>query len=97
MKQRATHKVDVGDFLNQVEIKGTVIVDVLVGTSGEVVCVKSLNVHPIIRVEVEKALKSWKFKAAEVNGKRIAYLGRLEFTLCNLNCGDKGSSMTLLK
>jgi hypothetical protein len=42
MKQRATHKVDVNGFIKQADIKGTAIIDILVGTSGEVVCAKSL-------------------------------------------------------
>ena len=97
MKDRATHKVELSGFIRQADIKGTAIVEVLVGTSGEVVCLKSLARHPLIRVEVEKALKSWTFKRAEVNGRPVAYLGRLEFTLCNILCGDQGPSMTLLK
>ena len=73
------------------------IVDILVGTSGEVVCAKSLIRHPIIRGPVETALRSWQFKPAELEGKPVAYLGRLEFTLCNISCGKEGPSMTLLK
>jgi hypothetical protein len=97
MKTRATRKVDVGGFMKQLDIKGTVILDILVGVSGEVVCLKSLIGHPLIRAQVEKALRSWRFKQAEMSGKRVAYLGRLEFTLCNINCGTQGTSMTLLK
>jgi Gram-negative bacterial TonB protein C-terminal len=97
MKQRATHKVDVNGFIKQADIKGTAIVDILVGTSGEVVCAKSLIGHPIIRGPVETALRSWQFKPAELEGKPVAYLGRLEFTLCNISCGKEGPSMTLLK
>jgi Gram-negative bacterial TonB protein C-terminal len=97
MKRRATHKVELSGFIRQADIKGTAIVEVLVGTSGEVVCMKSLAKHPLIRAEVEKALKSWTFRPAEVNGRAVAYLGRLEFTLCNILCGDQGPSMTLLK
>ena len=97
MKGRATHKVELSGFIRQADIKGTAVVEVLVGTSGEVVCLKSLAKHPLIRVEVEKALKSWTFRPAEVNGRAVAYLGRLEFTLCNILCGDQGPSMTLLK
>lgn len=97
MKQRATHKVDVSDFMKQADIKGTIIVDVLVGVSGNVVCLKSLIGHPIIRREVEKALRSWTFEPAKARGQPVAYLGRLEFTLCNISCGKGGFSMTILK
>jgi hypothetical protein len=97
MKESALRKVDLSGFIRQLDIKGTAIVEVLIGTSGEVVCLKSLAGHPLIRAEVEKSLRSWTFRRAEVNGKPVAYLGRLEFTLCNILCGDQGPSMTLLK
>ena len=73
------------------------MIDVLVGASGEPVCLRTLAKHPIIRAGVENALRSWTFKRAEVDGRPVAYLGRLEFTLCNIGCGDQEPSMTLLK
>lgn len=97
MKKRATYRVDISSFLKQVDIKGTAIVDVLVDSSGGVACVKSLAGHPMIRVEVEKALKNWTFKPASYNGHGVAYLGEMAFQLCNISCGDRGPSMTLLK
>jgi Gram-negative bacterial TonB protein C-terminal len=97
MKDRATHKVDLSGFILRADIKGTVLVEVLVGTSGEIVCLTSVTKQPWIQSEVEKALKSWKFRRAEVNGKAVAYLGRMEFILCNILCGDQGPSMTLFK
>lgn len=97
MKRRATRKVELGGILRQADIKGTAVVDVLVGTSGEVLCLKSAPAHPFIRVEVEKALRAWTFKPAKVDGKPVAYLGRLQFNLCNILCGEEGPSMTLLK
>ncbi len=97
MKSRATHKVDLSNFIRQLDISGNAVVDVLVGPSGEVVCMKTTATLPLIRPEVEKALGSWRFKPAEVNGRPVAYVGRLQFTLCNILCGDEGNSMTLLK
>jgi hypothetical protein len=97
MKLRATRRVDLSGFIKQADMRGTAIVDVLVGASGQVVCMKNSTSHLLIRVEVERALKSWTFRAAEVKGRRVAYLGRLEFTLCNILCGEQGPSMTLLK
>jgi hypothetical protein len=61
MKGRATHKADVGGLMQRTDIKGTIIVDVLVDPSGKVLCEKTLNGHPIIRDEVEKALRVWTF------------------------------------
>lgn len=97
MKSRAIHRVDVSGLIKNADIKGMAVVDVLVGASCEVVCMSSGTGHPLIRVEVERALKRWTFRAAEINGRPAAYLGRLEFTLCNINCGEQGPSMTLLK
>jgi hypothetical protein len=97
MKRRATHKVDVSDAVKQFDMKGTVVVDVIVGPSGEVVCTKTLTGHPIIQVEVEKALHSWTFEQAKVGDRFVAYRGLLEFTLCNISCGKEGINMSLLK
>jgi hypothetical protein len=57
MKDRATHKEDVSASVKQLDIKGTVVVDVLVGTSGEVICVGSLVGHPLIATAVQRALR----------------------------------------
>lgn len=97
MKERATRKVELSGLIRQADIRGTAIVDLLVGTSGEVVCLKSEARYPLVRAEVEKALKSWTFRPAESNGRAVAYVGRLQFTLCNILCGEQDTSMTLLK
>jgi len=97
MKKRAMRRVDIGPLLKQADIKGTAIVDITVNRSGTVACVKSLPGHPMIRLEIEKALKNWTFTPANVEGEPVAYLGEMEFSLCNISCGEKGPSMTLLK
>jgi hypothetical protein len=90
-------RVDIGPLLKQADIKGTAIVDITVNPSGTVACVKSLPGHPMIRLEIEKALKNWTFTPVNVEGEPVAYLGEMEFSLCNISCGEKGPSMTLLK
>jgi hypothetical protein len=97
MKDRATRKVDVSGLILNADVKGTAKVDLLIGTSGEVICLKIAAIHPLIRTALERALSSWAFKREELDGRPIAYLGRLEFFLCNINCGKSGSFMTLLK
>jgi hypothetical protein len=97
MKERATHKADVGGLMKRTDIRGTVIVDILVDPAGKVFCEKTLDGHPIIRDEVEKAWRAWTFKPSKMNEEPVAYLGRLEFFLCNIGCGEQGVSMTLLK
>jgi hypothetical protein len=96
MKARATYKRDIFGAIKQADIKGTAIVDVLVGPDGQVVCTKSLTGHPMVRASVEDALRKWKFSPAEMDGRRVAYLGRMEFTLCNISCGESGPSMTII-
>ena len=97
MKDRATRKVEISDFLKRTDIKGTAIVEVLVGLSGEVVCAKSLLGHPILKSEVENAVRRWTFKPEKVNGEAVAYVGRMQFYLCNISCGDQGISMSIVK
>ena len=96
MKARATYKQDIFGAIKQADIKGTAIVNVLVGPDGQVVCTKSLTGHPMVRASVEDALRKWKFSPAEMDGRWVAYLGRVEFTLCNISCGDSGPSMTII-
>jgi len=60
-------------------------------------CVKTLTGHPILQAEVEKALRSWTFEPAKAGDQPVAYLGRLEFTLCNISCGKEGIRMSILK
>jgi hypothetical protein len=84
MKKRATRKVDFdAPYLEMAHFQGTIIVDVLVGGTGEVVCIKNLSGLGLIRKPVEAALRSWKFKPEKQNGKPVAYLGQLDFMLCN--------------
>jgi hypothetical protein len=96
MKARATYKQDIGGLIKQADIKGTAIVDVLVAPSGHVICMKSLTRHPMIRKSVEDALRNWRFSPADVGGKKVAYVGRLIFTLCNISCAE-ADMMTIVK
>jgi Gram-negative bacterial TonB protein C-terminal len=97
MKARATQKHDIQGMIKQADLKGTAIVDVLVAPDGHVVCTRSLIGHPLVRASVEDALRKWKFSPAEIDGRRVAYVGRMEFTLCNISCGDSGPSMSIIK
>jgi GH25 family lysozyme M1 (1,4-beta-N-acetylmuramidase) len=97
MKKRATHRVDVSGFMRNADFHGTVLVEVLVAPTGEVACATSVYGHPIVAAEVEKAVRQWTFKPVEKDGKRLASVGLLEFYLCNISCGKKGISMSLLK
>jgi hypothetical protein len=97
MRAGATHKHDVDAATKQIDAKGTVLVDVIVDTEGHVFCAKVLVGHPILAKPIQEALRHWTFAPAEVNGKRIGYTGLLQFTLCNISCGETGYSMSILK
>jgi hypothetical protein len=98
MKERATHKVDLDSpLLKQLDFSSTMVVEVLVDKSGEVVCMKTISGISFARKPVEAALQEWKFKPEKLDGKPIAYLGQLNFLLCNLDCGKEAFGVTLLK
>jgi hypothetical protein len=97
MKTRAKRKVELSGLIRNADIRGTAKVDLLIGTSGEAVCLKVAPTHPLIKASVERALSSWQFSPALQKAKPVAYLGRLEFFLCNIDCGGDTSGMTLLK
>jgi len=97
MKQRATKRVDFPLPVKQIDIRGMVAVDVLVGNDGNVVCVQGFYGHPMLLKYVEDAVEQWKFKPLKENSSPVAYVGKLDFALCNIGCGEAGSSMSLLK
>jgi hypothetical protein len=97
MKGRATKKVDVGGILKNTDVNATVIVSLIVGTGGQVECLKIVNPkHPMVVGEVDKALRQWKFKPMEQDGKPVSYVGWLEFQFCRIGCAEGKSSVTLL-
>jgi hypothetical protein len=100
MKKRATHKVDLDSpLLKKLDFHSTVIVSVLVGASGEVVCVKRVSGIQFALQPVENAVRAWRFDPAKslYDGKPVAYLGQLDFLLCNTDCGNEAWGVTLLK
>jgi hypothetical protein len=97
MKQRATHKADIGDFMRRTDFRDDHVIEVLVGPSGNVLCAKTVSGLPVASVEVEKAVSAWTFQPAKKNGESVAYVGFLEFFLCNTSCGERGFSMSIVK
>jgi hypothetical protein len=72
MKRRATEKTDVGGVLKNADVNANVIASVMVGTNGDVECVKVINPkHPMVVNEVYKALRQWKFQTMKQNGKPV--------------------------
>jgi len=98
MKQRTTHRVDVGALLKNADVNGTVIVSVIVGSDGSVECLSVINPkHPLIVSEVDKAVRQWTFKPMQHNGKSVPYVGLLVFQFCRIGCAEGKSSVTLLE
>jgi hypothetical protein len=97
MKKRAVQKRDVSDFMKRVDVKGTVVMVVLVDGSGGVRCLRTLVGLDKMRAEVDKAVRQWKFQPMTSGGKAFSYVGEMEFTLCNISCGDGGFSMSIVQ
>lgn len=68
MKKRARRKTELSGLIRNADIKGTASIDLLIGKSGEVTCLKVAPTHPLIKVSVERALTSWRFKPERENG-----------------------------
>jgi hypothetical protein len=98
MKKRATHKEDLPAIFKMIDGRAVVYIDVLVGPKGEVICSKAItDANGIFGNGVEKAMAAWTFEPDKQKGKPVAYLGRMEFTLCDEGCQDGDWGMTLLK
>jgi len=97
MKSRATRKVDVGvAFMGSLDFKATFMYQVLVGPTGNVTCIKRITGLPVADAEVEKAVRQWKFKPVDKNGKPVASMGVMEFYLCNISCGKEGTRYSIV-
>jgi Gram-negative bacterial TonB protein C-terminal len=96
MKRRATKKVDISHAAKQFDVRGTIALDVLVGADGNVVCAKGVYGHPMLIRAVEEAVRQWRFRPIKQGSESVAYVGRLDFTLCNIGCGKNDHPMSLL-
>jgi hypothetical protein len=97
MKSHATRKVDVSvTFMGHLDFKATFMYQVLVGPTGNVICIKRITGLPVADAEVEKAVRQWKFKSVDKNGKPVASMGVMEFYLCNISCGKEGTRYSIV-
>jgi hypothetical protein len=97
MKARAIAKRDVDDSLKQVDLRVMTMLDLLVGPDDSVICAKTIIGLTGFSSRIEQALKAWRFRPVLSDGTPVSYLGRIQFSLCNVDCGKAGNSMTLLK
>jgi len=64
-------------------IEGQVLVDILVGQDGRVVCVHLINGHPLLASSAIDAARNWVFKPKKLKEKSVSFYGHLSFLLFN--------------
>ena len=60
-------------------VAGSITVDVIIGTDGQVKCARAQKGHPILREASVEAARDWIFTPYEVAGSRHVVCGRLLF------------------
>jgi TonB family protein len=60
-------------------MKGTVIVEILVGTDGTVQSARAVLGHPLLRASAVQAARKWKFKPLKLKGRPARFIGFLPF------------------
>lgn len=56
-------------------VESTVIVELLVSKTGEVICARSLSGHPLLRAAAVVAALKWKFKPVNISGNPAKVIG----------------------
>jgi len=67
----------------QLKVTGRVVVEAVVSESGSVDEVRPLNGNPILTKPAVDAVKKWKFKPFQADGKAVAALVTLSFEFDN--------------
>lgn len=57
--------------------EGTVIIEAIISTTGDVVCARSLTGHPLLRAAATSSLLKWKFEPFDIAGQRAKVVGTL--------------------
>lgn len=58
-------------------VESEVIVEILVSQAGEVICVRSLSGHPLLKEAAVAAVLKWRFEPIEVSGSPVKAVGTL--------------------
>jgi TonB family protein len=82
LKKRAINQI-APKLPSSVRVQGTIIVEVLVDTDGQVKCVRARKGHPILRRATEEAARQWTFKPILVKGEPVTVFGSLSFYFSN--------------
>jgi TonB family protein len=64
-------------FARQARIEGDVLLDILVSTKGEVVCVRLISGHPMLASSAINAAKDWTFQPMKQDAKAVSFYGHL--------------------
>jgi TonB family protein len=65
-------------------VSGTVVVEVLISKTGDVVCARSLSGHPLLRRTAAHIVLKWKFEPVESSGTPVKAIGAVTIHF-NLN------------
>ena len=61
-------------------VSGTVVVEVVVNEAGDVISMRAISGHPLLRDEAAAAARQWEFTPTELSGKPVKVIGTLTFT-----------------
>ena len=61
-------------------VSGTVVVELLVSTSGEALCARAVSGHALLRKAAADAALKWKFEPGDSSGHAVKTLGTVAFT-----------------
>lgn len=70
-----------------VRAEGTIVVEVLVSKTGDVICARSLSGHPLLRASAVAAALKWRFEPVEASGNPVDVVGTIaiDFRLTEKN------------
>jgi TonB family protein len=80
--QSATHRVDPATppAARAAKVTGTVVVEVVVDTQGDVISARAISGHPLLRDAAIEAARGWKFEPGQLHGKPVKVIGTLALT-----------------
>jgi TonB family protein len=58
-------------------VESTVVVEVLLSKTGEVICTRSLSGHPLVRETALTAVLKWRFEPVVISGKPVKVIGTI--------------------
>jgi hypothetical protein len=75
---------------SSVRADGKVAVDIILSRTGQVLCARALEGHPLLKEAVTEAVMGWTFKPYRLKGKAWEVFGHLNMTV-STSRGSSGS------